>query len=184
MLFTPEIVTVESWEIRSGQASPFRVASHVPSPAHEWAGLLRFAFEQIIERPVTIHKATLVLTVMRPAGQTGEVSVGTILTPWSSDQIGWESPWAVAGMKRDADYEPLRTVPAVTPADGSFVQVAIDATEDLRRWFSGRLPNHGWRVTSTLQVGAARNPILEAQPVVVVKYSDSGAAYEASAGGL
>jgi hypothetical protein len=187
MLFTPDTAHFESWEIRSNRDGAERVRSHVPRDTHETVALLVYAFLDHIEKPATVHEAKLIVPVMGPAGQSGEVSIGTILTGWSRGPLGWSVPWAAPGMKLDADYEPLRSVPVVTPDDGSIVSVAFDVTADLQRWVSGRLVNYGWRITSDLQFGSPRNPIRGAQPTVSVKYIDDGLAVEnagVSAGGI
>jgi len=82
---------------------------------------------------------------------------------------------------QDADYEPLRSVPLVTPDDGALLKVKLDVRDDLRRWLSGRLPNYGWRVSGSVRYGSAWNVIQAAQPTLSVKYSE-GAGAAASAG--
>jgi len=179
MLITPQNVRTQDWELRSSEVGALRLSSHVAGA--ERLSLLHFDLERLIERPVHIFKAELVLAVLGPPGAAGEVSIGTILTPWLNGPLAWDQPWSVPGLAADADFEPLRTIPVVTPDDGSLLKVKLDTTSDVRRWMSGRLPNLGWRVTSSMTYGAAPNVIQAAQPTLSVKYSE-GAGAAAGAG--
>lgn len=179
MLITPQNTPVEDWELRSDADGPVRAFSHVPGDGR--VSLLRFDLGRLIERPVRVHSADLVLAVTGPPGAAGEISVGTITTDWRRGSLSWSAPWSTPGMAEDVDFEPLRVIPVVTPDSGSLLKVKLGVSEDLRRWLSGRLPNFGWRISASVTYGGARNVIQAAQPTLCVKYSD-GAGAAAGAG--
>jgi hypothetical protein len=185
MLITPGIARATSWELRADTEGAIRVSTHVPGV--DRVGLLRFDLTDIIERPVTVLEAELVFGVLGPAGHSGEIQVGTMLTRWMTGPLGWAVPWAEPGLQSDADHEPVRTLSLVTPSDGTVLRVKLDVLDDLQRWLSGRLENFGWRVSGTVRFGSVLNVIRAARPTLSVKYSeDVSAAVGAgiSAGGF
>jgi hypothetical protein len=127
------------------------------------AFLVRFDLDSLGLPPgAPVEKATVSFSVWDPSSRgNGKVCALGMNTPWEEASATWQRPAAGASWKGGAGFafgqdttEPVGHV-IVRPDAGSDtvdppIEYQVDVTTLVRRWISGRMPNHGLAIAPVI----------------------------------